>query len=104
MKKLSASLIGLLQVLGVLVYCLLISGLFWLMDEYFRSNPPQFVVMFFMLVILVFSAGVTGALVFGYSAYLAMNKRIKEALRVLGFTLLYSLGFILIIVIVLFII
>jgi len=104
MKKLNLSLIGFLQALGVLVYCGLISGLFWLLDSYFRSNPPQFAVMLFMLVILVFSAAVTGSLVFGYSVYLAMQKEIKQALKLLGFTLLYSLGFVLIIVILLFLV
>jgi len=39
--------------------------------------------------------------IFGYSAYLALNQKIKEALDVFSYTLLYFLGFIGIMIIIL---
>lgn len=62
--------------------------------------PPRFLGSLLILVLLVFSAAVTGSIVFGYPAYLALNKRIKEALSILAFTLLYCLIIILAIVII----
>jgi len=89
-------LIGLLQAAGVTAYCALIGGFFWLMDKI--SLNPGFVGIFLMLTLFVFSAVVCGLIVFGYPAYLALNKKIKEALSVLTYTLAYSLLIILIII------
>lgn len=98
MRKLSPNLIGLLQALGVIVYVALISGLFELLGRTFVIRSV-FLGSLLMLALLVFSAAVTGSIVFGYSAYLGLNKRVKEALSVVGFTLLYLIGMIIIIVI-----
>jgi hypothetical protein len=50
-----------------------------------------------MLNLLVFSAAVTGSMVFGFPVYLALVKnKIKEALTILTFTALYALAIILI--------
>ncbi|MFH1522704.1 MAG: hypothetical protein ABIE43_02685 [Patescibacteria group bacterium] len=89
-KKFSPNIIGLLQSIGVAIYCSLISGLFWLMHKV-TPEPPAFLGAIAILSSLVFSATVTGLLVFGYPAYLALNNKIKEALLVLAYTLLYSL-------------
>jgi len=44
-----------------------------------------------MLTLLVFSAAITGTLVFGYPVYLVLVKnKIKEALTILAFTLLFT--------------
>lgn len=48
--------------------------------------------MILMLTLLVFSASVTGVLVFGYAGYLAINNQIKDAWRVFAYTLLYLAG------------
>ena len=98
MKKLNPSIIGLLQALGVVIYAILISGFFQLMAK-ISVQPSVFITSALMLAILIFSAAVCGLIVFGYSAYLALNQRIKEALVVLGFTLLYCFGFIIIIIV-----
>ncbi|HEX7455980.1 MAG TPA: hypothetical protein VF303_00750 [Candidatus Nanoarchaeia archaeon] len=91
-------IVGLLQALGVTIYSVLIGGFFYFMQEV--SATPGFLGIVLMLILLIFSAAVTGSTVFGYPAYLALNKKIKEALSVLAYTLLYSLGIILIITIV----
>ena len=98
MKKLSSHLIGLLQALGVVIYCILIIGLFQLFAK-IMPQPPKFFGPVLSLIVLVFSAAVTGSLIFGRAAYLALNRRIKEGLSVLGFTLLYCFGIIIIITI-----
>lgn len=90
LSKAHPAVIGLLQAVGVVVYCCLIGLLFWSMEIFYQA-PPQIVVIPLMLVLLVFSAAVTGSLVFGYPAYLALNKQMKKALSVVGFTLLFAL-------------
>ena len=96
-KSPDPSLVGLSQAIGVTLYSALIGGFFYFMEQV--SAGPGFLGIVLMLLLLVFSAAVTGSMVFGYPAYLALNKKIKEALKVLSYTLLYSLGIILIITI-----
>lgn len=102
MKKANLSLIGLLQALGVIIYCFLISLTFLSLNR-IMIRMPDLLGPVLMLVLLVFSVAITGALVFGYSVYLALDKKIKQALSVLAYTLLYCLGFMEIIVIILLI-
>ncbi len=97
--KTNLSLIGLVQALGVIVYCALAGGFFWLAEKVFIV-PPDFLGIVLMLVFLVFSVAVSGAIVFGYPAYLALNNKIKDALSLLIYTLLYTLGFVIIIVVI----
>lgn len=77
-----------------MVYCALVSALFHLFSVLHLQEPPQFLAMAFMLTLLVFSAAVCGSLVFGYAVYLAINKEIKSALKVLFYTLLSVLLFV----------
>lgn len=98
MKKLNPSTIGFLQALGVVIYCALVVGILNLFGKIFFA-PPGFWGSLLILVLLVFSAAVSGSIVFGYPAYLALNKKIKEALSILAYTLLYSLIIIIIIVV-----
>ncbi len=100
MKKLSLSLIGFLQALGVVVYCSLISAFFRLGNKFFPKQS-DFYITVLILILLVFSAAITGMIVFGYPACLALNQKIKEALHVFFYTLLYFLGAIGIMIIVL---
>ena len=95
-KPRDPSLIGLLQAVSITAYCALIGGVFFWMEK-ITANPGFFGI-FLMLTLFVFSAAVTGLTVFGYPAYLALNKKIKEALLVLAYTLAYSLLIILIII------
>ncbi|MBL7155086.1 MAG: hypothetical protein ISS88_01085 [Candidatus Portnoybacteria bacterium] len=97
--KTNLFLIGFLQALGVIAYCALAGGFFWLADRFF-TTPPGFLGIVLMLVFLVFSVAVSGTIVFGYPAYLALNQRVREALSLLIYTLLYILGFVIIIVII----
>jgi len=100
MKKLSLSLIGLLQALGVVLYCSFVGSFMYFGNKFFPKEP-SIVINVLILVLLVFSASITGTIVFGYPAYLALNQKTKEALSVFSYTLLYFLGIIGIMIIIL---
>lgn len=97
MKKLSFPLSGLLQALGVSVYIALVSTLMRFMEST-MTDPPAMVGMMTILLLLVFSAGITGTLVFGYPAYLALQKQWKEAVLVVTYTFasLFLMGLLLV--------
>lgn len=95
MKK-SPLLIGFLESVGIVIYCVIISGFFMVMEKY-MPTPPQFLGITVMLVILVFSAAITGSMVFGYPAYLVLKEnKIKEGLQTLGYFALFLLGIIIV--------
>jgi len=96
----SPSLIGLWQALGIAIYCSLIGGFFQLGNRFFPKESV-FWVTILILILLVFSVAISGAIVFGYPAYLVLKGKIKEALSVFAYTLLYCLGFIIIFIIIL---
>ena len=101
--KKSPALISLKQALGVAVYCGLIASFFMMMEK--LSPPPDgsFKMIALMLLILVFSAAITGALVFAYPAYLVVNKEVKKGLSILGYTFLYLLLIIILAVFLIFV-
>lgn len=79
--------IGLLQAIGVITYCVLIALLFNSLSKASIQEPIGFIGSAMMLVLLVFSAGVTGSIVFGYPAYLFFKQgKVKEPLLILLFT------------------
>lgn len=90
MHKKHPALVGLLQALGVAIYCGLVSVSVNFGGSFF-PEPPQFLGMAMVLLLLVFSAAVTGLLVFGYPVILALEKNIKRALFILGYTFLFAL-------------
>lgn len=88
-NKISPTIIGLYQAIGVVIYTVLIAGLFTLLESR-KINPPDFVAAPIMLTLLVLSAGITGTLVFGLSVYLTFAKNnVKRGLAILAFTLFY---------------
>jgi hypothetical protein len=99
MNKSNLSLIGFLQALSLIIYCALISGIFWWGDK-FLATPPGLSDIALTLVLLVFSAVITSSIIFGYPVYLILNGKSKEALSLFIYTLLYCLGIIGVIVIV----
>ncbi|MFH0779822.1 MAG: hypothetical protein V1928_03085 [Parcubacteria group bacterium] len=92
------ALIGFFQALGIAIYCGIVAGIFNLAERFFKDKPDSAFAPALMLTLLVFSAALCGLIVFGYPIYLAMNKDIKKALRVLFYTLLFVLAIILIII------
>jgi len=104
MKKVNPALIGLLQAAGVIAYCVLVAAIFNFLGKN-MIQPPAILGFAAMLVILVFSAAITGSIVFGYPAYLFLKQqKIKEPLLVLAFTALYCLLILLISAVVYFLV
>lgn len=92
LEKEKAWKIGLLQALLVTVYCASLAAFINYLTRLFPKDPPGLYGFFLMMLILVFSAATTGSLVFGYPTYLGLvQKKIKEALQILAFTLLSAL-------------
>ncbi len=78
--------VGLMQSLGLAIYCAIIASLLWFLDT-MSVEPPGFSGIIFFLFLLVFSAAVCGLLFFGYAINLALNKRMKDAVAVVGYTI-----------------
>ncbi len=101
LEKISPRVVGMIQSAGAAIYCGLISGFFWLMEK-ISVKSPQILTATLMLFLLVFSAAVTGLLIFGYPIYLGFKGQIKRALAILGYTFLCSIAIILIILFLIF--
>lgn len=92
-RFLKAPFFGLFQAAGVAVYCFLISEFFYLMSNFSTIPEETVMIPIIMLCLLVFSVALMGLVVFGYPVYLAINKEVKKALAVLGYTFLYCFIF-----------
>jgi hypothetical protein len=68
-----------------IVYVLLIVGLFSVLEK-ILATPPQFIGFLFMLLLFVFSAGISGLFVFGMPLYLALQKKYTEAISMIFVT------------------
>jgi hypothetical protein len=89
---------GFLQAVGVVAYCAVVATIIYLVGR-IAFGPSVFAITAFLL-LFVLSAAITGSLVFGYAAYLAINQKIKEALMDLAYVLLWSKLFILLTILV----
>jgi hypothetical protein len=90
LDKLNTALVGFLQALGIAIYCFLVSQFFNFMQRFSdKPDPPHFLGGALMLLLLVFSVALCGILVFAYPVYLFINKKIKKALYILAYTLLF---------------
>jgi len=98
--EVNPALVGLAQSLAVTIYCAAVGGFIFFVGE--NDFQPGFIGVFLMLVLLVFSAAITGLLVFGLPAYLALKNKMVEAIAILGYSLLFFFIIILIIIIALF--
>ena len=89
---------GLYQSLGLVVYCVLIT---FIMDSIFGffgkspAGPDQYYFIMFLMVFVV-SALITGSIILVYPIILAINKKFKKAGLVILSTVLWSILFIII--------
>lgn len=84
-----------------IIYVLLVAFLFSNLEK-LLPTPPAMFGFFFILLLFVFSAALSGLFVLGYPVYLVMQKKIKEAIMTFTATLLTILaGFVMIIIIIL---
>ncbi|PIT90470.1 MAG: hypothetical protein COU22_02005 [Candidatus Komeilibacteria bacterium CG10_big_fil_rev_8_21_14_0_10_41_13] len=92
MKKYPHSLSGLYQALGLVGYCSLVTVLIRFFERTGFEDSSALAPVFFLLLLSV-SVAACALIVFGYPASLALKGKVKEALNVLLYTLLYCLGF-----------
>lgn len=90
LKNLSLAAIGFWQALGVAIYCALVASFMQYSSQHFVEATGAMGGAL-MLMLLVFSAGITSSLVFGYATFLFINHKVKEGLRVLAYTFAYLL-------------
>lgn len=79
---------GVLGGLAESIYCGLIALLLWNGDNFFNNTFDEAIAPLFVLILLVLSVAISGVLVFGYPAYLAVEKKYKQAFQTVGITLL----------------
>ena len=89
---------GFLESAYILILVMFFNVMEDIAPQFFINN--QFVAMTFMIVILTFSVGLSGILVFGRPVYLWTHKKFREAGWTLGVTLLFLLVVIMVIVLV----
>lgn len=90
--KVSASLVGLCQALGVGVYTAIIAAFLYLVGQ--SGLQPGYWGVVVMLVLLVLSAAITGSLVFGLAAYHALRGRTRLGFEIFAYTILYIFVFV----------
>jgi len=69
-------------------YVLLVASLLTMLDQLMPKSPEGIIAPLLILLLFVFSAAVSGILVFGYPVYLAFQKRFAEALMTVVTTLI----------------
>lgn len=88
-----------IDAIGTTLYVIIVASFMY----YLQSNSPKGITTVFipiaMLLLFVFSAALTGILVFGKPAMLYLDKKRKEAISLLA----YTLGFLFIITLIAFI-
>ena len=94
------ALTGFIQALGVIVYTSLVAFLIKAMEN-INSEGEIFNIVF-VLTLLVFSAAISGLIVFGYPVFLVIQKKTKKALKVLGYTLFFLLILLLLVLLFIF--
>ena len=102
-EKTSLGFISFLQAFGLALYCGLVSLIFWKGNDLF-NDVPNFLGQILALILFVTSALVSGLLVLGYSFYLFWyKKQIQKALKLVGYTTIWLVGFIILTILLLII-
>lgn len=97
LKKINPRAAGFLQAVAVVAYISALIKVMQVLGQTFGSQSEN-VIAIIMLSLFVFSAALTGALVFGLPAYLILNKKTREGLTVFGSTLVTLFVFIVVLV------
>lgn len=80
---------ALLNSLLTFLYIILVSSFMFFMNHNFHDTPDNFLAPVTMLLLFVFSAALTGSLVFGRPILWYIDGKKKEALKLLSWTLLF---------------
>ncbi len=97
-EKLSLKLIGFLQALGLIVYCGLVSLLFWRGGNLFGPSP-SFWGPLLVIVLFSTSALIAALLTLGYPFVLFWKKKqTMQALKLVGYTAVWLVFFIVVVI------
>lgn len=88
-NKIHPGLVGLYQALAVVIYVALVAAFIFFMEQ--SKIQPGYLGIVLMLVLLVFSAGITGTFVFGLPVYFALKNSVTRAVSILAYTFVYLL-------------
>jgi len=92
-EKTSLGLISFLQALGLALYCSLVALIFWKGNEWFGKMSNYWGPVL-MLVLFTTSALISALLVLGYPLYLFWQKKqTQKAIRLVGYTAGWLVGF-----------
>lgn len=97
------AVLGLLQFALGFTYIVIVASFFQLMKR-FNPETPEFFAALMMLMLLVFSATIMSLSFFGMPVYLALKSNWTKAFKILGFTLLYALIAILVLITLIFVV
>lgn len=89
---------------GVVVYISLVVTLMTNLEKYFANTPDTFMAPIAMLLLLVLSVAVMAILVFGRPVYLFLNNLNRSAFFFLGYTLGWILLFVIIAFMIIFVV
>lgn len=88
---------GVIELAYIILVVLVMMGL----DRFMRNENSGPLAMLLVLILLVLSAAISGIVVFGYPAYLALQKSYKEALLTLLTSLItIIIGFLLVLLVI----
>lgn len=87
------ALLGLVQSACGLAYITIIAT-FLQSTQHWNIDVPEFVIAIVMLTLLVISATLMGLFFLGVPIYLVLKGNWSKALKIVGFTLLFSVAFI----------
>ncbi|OGG03394.1 hypothetical protein A2W14_07505 [Candidatus Gottesmanbacteria bacterium RBG_16_37_8] len=94
-KRFSLGFIAFFQSLGLFLYCSLVAVIFWKGNSWF-GRVPNYIGPLLFLTLFTTSALVCGFLVLGYPFLLIWErKKPIEAMKLIGFTVLWSMLFVL---------
>lgn len=84
---------GFLSGLGVVIYCASVALLMTFLENKLSEMGGGTFPIIIMLILLVFSAAISGSLVFGYPAYLFIKKEFRSAIYTLATSLVTIIFF-----------
>lgn len=87
LKKFSPPFLAFLQTSGLVVYIILVSAFFTLIEPQFKAGTSQFYAPIIMLLVFVMSAVISALLILGRAGVLFWEKKYKQAFTLLGWTI-----------------
>jgi hypothetical protein len=95
-NKMSLPFLAFLQATGLVVYIILISSFFNLLEDKLPTNATPYYGFAIMVLVFVISAVISSLLVLGKAGYLFWEKKYKESLTLIGWTIGWGIVYLII--------